>query len=88
MIKTRRFVLVLAALAATAALAGCGESDQVIVYQQGKYQGKPDARPWDSAPGADGTYTTSKWNKGDKSSWESALRSRSLSQNEYARIGD
>ncbi|MEK7438889.1 MAG: hypothetical protein AAB150_18620 [Pseudomonadota bacterium] len=88
MINARRIVLVLAAIAAAAALAGCGESDQVIVYQQGKYQGKPDTRPWDNAPGTDGTYTTSKWNKGDKSSWESALRTRSQNQNEYVRIGD
>lgn len=88
MINARRIALVLAAIAASAALAGCGESDQVIVYQQGKYQGKPDTRPWEKTPGADGTYTTSKWNKGDKSSWESALRTRSQSQNEYVRIGD
>ena len=84
MISARRLTVSLAALALTAGLAGCGEAEQVIVYQQGKYQGKPDTRPWDNAPGAD---TTSKWTKGDKSSWEAALRARSQGQNEYVRIG-
>jgi len=31
-------------------LAACGESQQVVVYKQGKYQGKPDSRPWDNEP--------------------------------------
>jgi len=85
MISVSKLVIVVAAVTVSAGLAGCGESDQVIVYQQGKYQGKPDTRPWDNEPGAN---TTSKWTKGDKSSWESALRSRSQSQNEYVRIGN
>jgi len=85
MISARKLVVAVAALAATAGLAGCGEAEQVIVYQQGKYQGKPDTRPWDNAPSAE---TTSKWNKGDKDSWESALRTRSQNQNEHLRIGD
>ncbi|MBE0612923.1 MAG: hypothetical protein IH604_04570 [Burkholderiales bacterium] len=88
MIKSQKLVLVLAAVAAAVALTACGEIDQAVVYKQGKYQGKPDTRPWDNAPGAGDTYTTSKWNKGDKSSWESALKTRSQSQNEYVRIGD
>ena len=84
--RARKLVIAVAALVALTALGGCGEQEQVIVYQQGKYQGKPDSKPWESAPG-NGAYTTSQWNKGDKSSWESALRSRSQSQNEYVRIG-
>ncbi|MBK5104937.1 MAG: hypothetical protein JJE42_11875 [Burkholderiales bacterium] len=86
MISARKLVVAIAALAATAGLTGCGETEQVIMYQQGKYQGKPDTRPWDNDPGA-GLYTTSTWTKGDKSSWEAALKSRSQSQNEYVRIG-
>ena len=82
----RKFVC-MAIVVTAATLAGCGERPQVIVYEQGKYQGKPDAKPWESAPG-DSPYTNSKWNKGDKNSWESALRSRNLSQNEHVRIGD
>ena len=84
MIGARKFVFALAALTAAAGLAGCGEQEQVIVYQQGKYQGKPDTRPWDNAPGPN---AQTKWTKGDKSSWESAIRTRSQSQNDYVRIG-
>ena len=65
-------------------ITGCGEREQVIVYKQGKYQGKPDNNPWDSDPAAS-LYTSSKWTKGDKTSWETAVRSRNLSQNEYTR---
>ena len=84
MISARRFVVAVAALAVTAGLAGCGEKEQVIVYEQGKYQGKADTKPWENEPGAS-LYTTSKWSKGDKSSWEAALRSRNQNQNEYTR---
>jgi len=31
-------------------LSACGEKEQVVVYKQGKYQGKPDVRPWDNDP--------------------------------------
>lgn len=82
MISARK--LAVAALVVAAGLAGCGEKEQVIVYQQGKYQGKPDTKPWENEPGAS-LYTTSKWTKGDKSSWEAALRSRNQNQNEYTR---
>ena len=82
MISARRFIV--AALVVSAGLAGCGEKEQVIVYQQGKYQGKPDTRPWENESGAS-IYTTSKWNKGDKTSWEAALKSRNQNQNEYTR---
>ena len=82
MISARK--LAVAALVVAAGLAGCGEKEQVIVYQQGKYQGKPDTRPWENEPGAS-LSTTSKWTKGDKSSWEAALRSRNQNQNEYTR---
>jgi len=80
----RRVALALAVLAAVG-LAGCGESEQVVVYKQGKYQGKPDTRSWDNAPLAaeqrGGTWTT-----GDRTSWETQIKSRQLSQNEYKRI--
>jgi hypothetical protein len=65
-------------------LSACGERDQVTVYKQGKYQGKPDTKPWENEPGAS-LYTSSKWNKGDKTSWESAVKTRNLAQNEYTR---
>jgi len=85
MISASKLVFAGAALIVVGVLSGCGEKDQVIVYEQGKYQGKTDTRPWENDPGAS-LYTTSKWTKGDKSSWESALRSRVQGQNEYARV--
>ena len=67
------------------ALTACGEKEQVVVYKQGKYQGKPDTKPWENDPAAS-LYTTSKWTKGDQASWESAVRARNLGQNEYSRV--
>ena len=72
-----------AALAATLLLAACGESTQVTVYKQGKYQGKPDTQAWDNAPLA---YGDASWTKGDRSSWESQINKRALGQNEDNRI--
>jgi hypothetical protein len=77
----------LAALAACAFLGGCGESGQSIgqatTYKQGKYQGKPDTRPYENAPGA---YSQgAQWNAGDKTSWENAIKRRQQGQNEYAK---
>ena len=84
MIRVRKLAIAGAALIAVAGMTGCGEKEQVVVYQQGKYQGKSDTKPWENEPGAS-LYTTSKWTKGDKSSWEAALKSRSQNQNEYTR---
>jgi hypothetical protein len=77
---------ILAAVAALVVfgLSACGEKEQVIVYKQGKYQGKPDTKPWENDPGSS-LYTTSKWNKGDQVGWETALKTRSQNQNEYLR---
>ena len=83
--KPGTLILVGVALAATVALGACGEREQVIVYKQGKYQGKPDTKPWENGPG-ESLYTTSKWNQGDKTSWESAVKARNLAQNEYNRV--
>lgn len=74
-----------AAIAASLGLSGCMEVEQTAsVYQHGKYQGKPDSLPWDSAPLA---HDSAKWTKGDKASWESQLKLRARGQNEYVRIG-
>lgn len=87
MISARKLAVAIAALVVSAGLAGCGENEQVTVYQQGKYQGKPDTRPWENEPGAS-QVTASKWSKGDKAGWEAALKSRSQHQNENVRVGD
>jgi len=84
MTTARRLFLAGFALAAAVGLGACGERDQVTVYKQGKYQGKPDTKPWDNDPAAS-PYPGSKWNKGEKTSWESAVKTRNLAQNEYTR---
>ncbi|MSQ70098.1 MAG: hypothetical protein EXR27_02255 [Betaproteobacteria bacterium] len=57
-----------------ALLQGCGEKEQIVVYKQGKYHGKLDEKPWAAA----------QWS-GNKAQWETALKDRSLNQNEYTR---
>jgi len=82
--SARLAVAVVAALCLVA-LAGCGERPQTAgVNKQGKYQGKPDTLPWDDAPLA---YGSAKWTQGDKASWEDAIKTRTLNQNEYVHIG-
>ena len=54
--------------------AGCGEQQAVTVYKQGQYQGKPDKQPWDNDQF-----------KGDKPTWEKAVKARNSGQDEYAR---
>ena len=71
----RRVALALGAALALA-LAGCGESPQVVNYKQGTYQGKRDTPPYDSS-----------MFKGDKQAWENAIKTRQQNQNEYKREG-
>ena len=52
-------------------LAACGEQQQVVTYKQGKYQGKPDTAPWGD---------------GERAAWETKIKARQLTQNEYKRI--
>ena len=77
----KRVIGGIATLAVLVGLASCGESEQVVRYQQGKYQGKPDGKPWDNEPLAD-----AKWTKGDQASWENQIKQRNQGQNEYKRI--
>ena len=81
-----RFAGVLAGAVLVSVLVGCGEQKQLgqaTTYKQGKYQGKPDARPFDAAPGA---YSGgAQWNAGDKASWEAVIKQRQQGQNEYAK---
>jgi len=80
----KKLILVLAA--SGLALVGCGEGDQqVVVYKQGKYQGKPDGLPWNSeSPIAE--LRGGKWTKGDRNSWEEQIKQRQLAQHEHKRI--
>jgi hypothetical protein len=72
----RAFAVAGIALAATLGLSGCGEEQQVTVYQQGKYKGKADNPPWDSP----------QWG-GKEAAWETAINRRTLNQSEYTRTG-
>ena len=68
--------ILLTAFIAAAGVAGCSEKPNVTVYKQGKYQGKPDNVPWQSAP----------FNN-NQVEWEKAIKARNNGQNEYLRVG-
>ena len=72
-------------LLAVFGLAACGEPEQVVVYKQGKYQGKPDTRSWDNEPLAQ-EFRGGTWKKGDRASWEEQIKNRQLAQHEHKRI--
>ena len=83
----RKLLLIVALAGFAGGLAGCGEKEQVVVYKQGKYQGKPDSRPWDNDPlGYAGSSGSAKWTKGDRASWENQIKARQLGQHEDKRI--
>ena len=81
-----RLILAVAAAALLAVGASaCGEKSQVVVYKQGKYQGKPDTPPWDNdSPVAE--LRGGKWTKGNQTSWEEQIKNRQLAQHEHRRI--
>ena len=66
------------ALAAVLALAGCGEIDQ-----SKKSASKIDAPAY---TGAKNDFVSKGWTPGDKASWQSQMRTRGLTQNEYNRV--
>ena len=69
----RRLSVIAVCAACAWGVAGCDKSP-VTVYKQGQYQGKPDAQPWDNDRF-----------KGDKVTWENAIKRRTDGQNEYTR---
>ncbi len=73
-----RIVLLLTLLS----LSACGNRDEIAEGKR-SYQGKPDSRAWDNEPLADGS---AKWSRGDRASWETAIKARQLTQHEYKRI--
>jgi hypothetical protein len=83
--SARAVAVALVAAFGLVALSGCSEKPQQVAFKQGKYQGKPDTRPWDNSPLAIGGP---KWSKGDKASWEEEIKTRNRSQNENVRIGE
>ena len=84
MMKSIRVAGVVAAVIAAVGLGACMEIEQTgAAPKQGKYQGKSDTQPWDNEPLA---YGETRWNKGDKASWETQIKARNLAQNEDKRI--
>ena len=79
----RRFGALVLAGAAAFALGACGEKPQDAPLKSGKYQGKPDTRPWE---GEQLAFDGGGFKRGDKASWEAALKTRNDAQNEYVRI--
>ena len=77
----RKVLLLIAVLG----LVACGESEQVVVYEQGKYKGKKDGLPWDNDPVAT-EFRGGKWTKGNRESWEESVKTRQLAQHEHKRI--
>jgi PBP1b-binding outer membrane lipoprotein LpoB len=65
---------IIIALALSALFLGACERAQVTTYQQGKYQGKTDAQPWNNAKYAN-----------NKEAWENDMKARNQNQNEYKR---
>jgi hypothetical protein len=80
-----KLLAVVAAIGLALGLTACGETEQVVTYKQGKYQGKPDTRPWDNDPAVP-ELGGSKWTKGDRASWEQQMKARQLTQHEDKRI--
>jgi len=69
----RRAALMMGALLA---LSACGERDQTLASNRHK---SPD-QPWQGAKNA---YVEKNWTPSDKAGWETQLRNRAQSQNEY-----
>ena len=72
--RTSSLLLTFAAGAVALGMAGCGEQN-VTIYKQGQYQGKPDSPPWQND-----------LFKGNQSEWEKSVKMRNQAQNEYTRI--
>ena len=81
--NTLRWMALASAALALGTLAGCGEREQVVVYKQGAYQGKPDQLPWQNATLA---YGDAKWTQGNEQSWADSVKARTRNQNEYVHI--
>jgi len=69
---------------ALSGLVACSEQPQLL---EGQEMGKTVTRDTASWEGDPLTFQT-QYTRGDRESWESALRQRVQGQNEYIRIGD
>lgn len=78
----KRILIFTSILCVTFGIAACGEREQVAESKRG-YQGKHDSNPWDNEPLV---YGSGKWSKGDRTSWETQIKTRQLGQHEDKRI--
>jgi hypothetical protein len=78
----KRILFFTGILCVTFGIVACGEREQVAESKRG-YQGKHDSNPWDNEPLV---YGSGKWSKGDRTSWETQIKTRQLGQHEDKRI--
>lgn len=79
-----RLRIVAAAIAALAlGLAACGEKPQTLGGKSAGTTVTRDTQPWQGDPLA----FQAPFTRGDKASWEGALKLRQQTQNEYVRTG-
>ena len=67
-------------------LVACGESEQVVVYKQGKYQGKPDGLPWDNEPARRRSCAAASGPRATARAGKKQIKNRQLAQHEHKRI--
>ena len=79
MTLTMRCTTLAVALAAAFSMAACGEKPQTATTS---YK-RADSKPWD---GAEPAFTSKGWTVGDRTSWETQMRTRNQQQNEYQRV--
>lgn len=78
----RRGAGLLLALAAVVSLSACSERPQ----DKAARLKSSDVQPWKGAgEGANPAYTEPGWQAGDRTAWQTQLRSRAQAQNEYQR---
>jgi hypothetical protein len=68
----------LVALAAVASLAACGDRDQVLGDSR-----QPDTEHWQSTQSK---HLAGGFKPGDEAAWDTQIRNRAQTQNEYSRI--
>jgi hypothetical protein len=74
-----RPMLTIAALLAVMTLSACGERDQTLAANRHK----SDDQPW---KGANDGFMDKSWTPSDKAGWETQLRRRAQTQNEYNKV--
>ena len=80
----KRTIAIAAAAAATLMLGACGEKPQEVSQKRPGTTVTRDTKPWEGDRLA---FEEQSFKRGDKPSWENALKTRVQAQNEYNRTG-